>query len=283
MVTALVSGGNRGLGYGIVRRLANEFPSSTLYSPSSSEKLTIYLGSRDLSKGEGAKKSILTDLSTTTRDRVNIEVRQLDTSSHSSISALASELSPGLDILINNAGIALEGFDGNVAKQTVATNYYAVQDMIKTIPVKDGGRIINIASFAGVLRNFGDNIRDRFRESKTVGDVDGLMKEFVDVVNDGTWKEKGWKGAAYATSKSGVIAYTRALAKQYEREGKKVSVFSCCPGYVNTDMTKGKGPKTLDQGAETPVYLALHSTEARPGEFWSEKKPMDWELKNGGS
>ncbi|KAJ1028530.1 hypothetical protein NDA16_001696 [Ustilago loliicola] len=285
MVTALVSGGNRGLGYGIVRRLANEFPSSTLYSPSSSssEKLTIYLGSRDLSKGEEAKKSLLTDLSSSTLDRVNIEVRQLDTSSHDSITKLASELKPGIDILINNAGIAMDGFDANVAKQTVATNYYAVQDMINTIPVKDGGRIVNIASFTGVLRNFGDNVRDRFRESKTIEDVDGLMKEFVDVVADGTWKEKGWKGAAYATSKSGVIAYTRALAKQYEGEGKNVSVFSCCPGYVNTDMTKGKGHKTLDQGAETPVYLALHSTDAKPGEFWSDKKAVDWELRNGGS
>ena len=59
---------------------------------------------------------------------------------------------------------------------------------------------------------------------------DELMEEFVQAVQDDTWKEKGWKGAAYSTSKSGVIAYTRALAKQYEKEGKKVDVFSCCPG-----------------------------------------------------
>ena len=50
---------------------------------------------------------------------------------------------------------------------------------------------------------------------------------------------------------------------------------------VNTDMTKGKGHKTLDAGAETPVYLALHSKDAKPGEFWSEKKAVDWENKSG--
>lgn len=42
-------------------------------------------------------------------------------------------------------------------------------------------------------------------------------------------------------------------------------------------MTKGKGYKTLDQGAETPVLLALHEVNAKPGEFWSEKKACDWE------
>ncbi|KAJ9478124.1 Short-chain dehydrogenase [Pseudozyma hubeiensis] len=276
MVTALVSGGNRGLGYGIVRRLANEFPSSPI-STSSSDKLTIYLGSRDVSKGEDAKKSITSELAKDVQDRVLIEVRQLDATSHESISKLGAELESGVDILINNAGIAMDGFDASVAKQTVATNYYALQDVINNIKVKDGGRIVNVASLAGVLKGFGDNVRERFVNAKTIADSDALMQEFQNVVADGSWKDKGWKGAAYATSKSGVIAYTRALAKQYQQEGKKVDVVSCCPGYVNTDMTKGKGYKTLDQGAETPVLLALGKLDAKPGEFWSEKKSVDWE------
>ena len=276
MVTALVSGGNRGLGYGIVRRLANEFPTSPL-STSSSDKLTIYLGSRDIAKGEAAKNSITSELAQDTLDRVSIEVRQLDTTSHESIVKLGSELKEGVDILINNAGIAMDGFDANVATQTVATNYYAVQDMIQNINVKDGGRIVNIASLTGVLKGFGDNVRDRFRNSETIADTDALMKEFQQVVADGSWKENGWKGVAYATCKSGVIAYTRALAKQYQQEGRNVHVVSCCPGYVNTDMTKGKGYKTLDQGAETPVLLALNKLDAKPGEFWSDKKVYDWE------
>ena len=276
MVTALVSGGNRGLGYGIVRRLANEFPTSPL-STSSSDKLTIYLGSRDIAKGEAAKNSITSELAQDTLDRVSIEVRQLDTTSHESIVKLGSELKEGVDILINNAGIAMDGFDANVATQTVATNYYAVQDMIQNINVKDGGRIVNIASLTGVLKGFGDNVRDRFRNSETIADTDALMKEFQQVVADGSWKENGWKGVAYATSKSGVIAYTRALAKQYQQEGRNVHVVSCCPGYVNMDMTKGKGYKTLDQGAETPVLLALNKLDAKPGEFWSDKKVYDWE------
>lgn len=45
---------------------------------------------------------------------------------------------------------------------------------------------------------------------------------------------------------------------------------------VNTDMTKGKGIKTLDQGAETPVLVALQETKGISGEFWSEKKVAQW-------
>ncbi|TKY87218.1 hypothetical protein EX895_003895 [Sporisorium graminicola] len=278
MVTALVSGGNRGLGYGIVRRLANEFPSSPV-AGSSSEKLTIYLGSRDISKGEEAKKSLHSELAKNVLDRVSIEVRQFDTTSRDSIAKLGKELQSGVDILINNAGIALDGFDADVVKKTIATNYYAVQDVINNIHVNDGGRIVNIASLTGVLNGFGDSVRQRFIDAKTVADVDALMQEFQDSVADGSYQQKGWKGAAYGTSKSGVIAYTRALANEYKQQGKNIDVISCCPGYVNTDMTKGKGYKTLDQGAETPVLLALRKVDAKPGEFWSEGKRFDWDNK----
>ncbi len=197
-----------------------------------SRKPYIYLGSRDLTKGEEAKKSIYSELAQPARDRVSIEVCQLDTSSHDSITKLASELksSHGVDILINNAGVALEGFDLDVVQKTVATNYYAVQDVINNIPVNEGGRIVTIASQAGVLKGFGDEVRDKFRNAQTIDEVDALMKEFYEVVKDGSYKEKGWKEAAYGTSKSGVIAYMRALAEQYKQLGKNVDVFSCCPG-----------------------------------------------------
>ncbi|SJX61908.1 related to carbonyl reductase [Sporisorium reilianum f. sp. reilianum] len=292
MVTALISGGNRGLGYGIVRRLANEFPSSPI-STSASDKLTIYLGSRDINKGEAAKQSIYAELAKEVQERVSIQVRQLDTASHDSIVRLGKELhSGGVDILVNNAGIMLEefdvagntlaGFSGDNAKRTVATNYYGVKDVIDHIRVNDGGRIVNIASHTGMLKGFGHSVRQRFLEAQAVEDVDALMQEFQESIADGTWKEKGWKDKAfgiYASSKSALIAYTRALANEYAKQGRNVHVVSCCPGYVNTDMTRGHGSKTLDQGAKTPVLLALSKVDAKPGEFWSEGKRFDWESK----
>lgn len=40
-------------------------------------------------------------------------------------------------------------------------------------------------------------------------------------------------------------------------------------------MTKGRGPKTPDQGAETPVHLALGDIGNRTGMYWCDKKPED--------
>lgn len=228
MVSALVSGGNRGIGYGIVRKLATDFSTSKLYG-SSSESLTIYLGARDESKGEEARKTILEEMGSSI-DRVNIEFKQLDVSSPASISSLARDFQSGLDILINNVGVYLHGMDGKIAKDTIDTNYYAVKSVIDTIPVKEGGRIINVASMLGVLNGYGDGITKRFLEAKTIKQVDDLMDDFVKDVTEGSYKEKGWNRPAYHTSKCGLIAYTSLLAQEHEKLGKKTLINSCCPG-----------------------------------------------------
>jgi carbonyl reductase 1 len=52
----------------------------------------------------------------------------------------------------------------------------------------------------------------------------------------------------------------------------------CCPGYVNTDMTSHKGPLTIDQGADTPVWLATLPTDATSpaGQFCFERTVIEW-------
>jgi len=69
---------------------------------------------------------------------------------------------------------------------------------------------------------------------------------------------------------------TRAIAAELKSEGNSVLINSCCPGYVNTDMTKHRGTKTPDQGAETPVMLALEDIDGQSGLFWVNKKPVSW-------
>lgn len=46
--------------------------------------------------------------------------------------------------------------------------------------------------------------------------------------------------------------------------------------YVNTDMTKGRGTKTPDQGAKTPVMLALDDIGGRTGDFWRDERVSQW-------
>jgi hypothetical protein len=54
--------------------------------------------------------------------------------------------------------------------------------------------------------------------------------------------------------------------------------FQCCPGYVDTDMSNHKGSLTIEQGADTPVYLALlpaDTTEPK-GQFVYQRKVIHW-------
>jgi carbonyl reductase 1 len=40
-------------------------------------------------------------------------------------------------------------------------------------------------------------------------------------------------------------------------------------------MTRGGGAKTPDEGAQTPVMLALSDIGGQTGLFWKEGKPLD--------
>lgn len=57
-----------------------------------------------------------------------------------------------------------------------------------------------------------------------------------------------------------------------------IAVYGCCPGYVVTDMTSGRGAKTPPEGADTPAWLALQPIGSIPqGGFFGERQEIDWE------
>jgi carbonyl reductase 1 len=97
----LVSGANRGIGYGIVRRLAAEYSNSHLYAQSSLP-LKIYLTSRDEKKGREAIDAIKAELKPDALKLTSIEYHQLDLSDANSKSTIVKFLQTkegGLDAL----------------------------------------------------------------------------------------------------------------------------------------------------------------------------------------
>uniref|UniRef100_A0AC34QU05 NAD(P)-binding protein n=1 Tax=Panagrolaimus sp. JU765 TaxID=591449 RepID=A0AC34QU05_9BILA len=56
---------------------------------------------------------------------------------------------------------------------------------------------------------------------------------------------------------------------------KDLIINACCPGFVATDLTKHRGYLTIQEGADTPVYLATHEGVPK-GEFLYQRKVLAW-------
>lgn len=160
-------------------------------------------------------------------------------------------------------------------EKTLECNYYATVRACRTFIalLKPAGRVVNVASTAGSLDKYAPAVRGRFLAAQSASDVDALMREFHAAVSAGREKDEGFPSAAYAVSKAGLIGGTRALAREFAG----VEVVSCCPGYVNTDMSKGNGTSSPDEGARTPVWLAMREFGGKNGGFFKGEREVEWE------
>ena len=115
--TALVTGANKGVGLAIVRNLALQYPSSAF----NNGPLLIYLSARDQRRGEDAVADLLQDIQLKKAKALaehgglsTIKYHGMDISKSQSIKDMAGFLKKkhpdGIDIVVNNAGIAMEGF-----------------------------------------------------------------------------------------------------------------------------------------------------------------------------
>ena len=282
-----VTGANKGIGLAIVRQLALQYPSSAY----NNGPLLIYLTARNKERGEAALADIHSDSQLKKAQALradgglaDIKYLPLDIDSQESIKTFAATIKEahpdGIDFHINNAGIAMNGFDLNVVKQTTHCNYYGTLAATQLLlpQIRDGGRLVNVASTGGRLKStYSSAIKKRFLTAKSVEDITQLMEEYKAAVADGSYMQTGWPGQAYGVTKAGVIGATQCIARDNAKSGSKTLVNSCCPGYVATDMTRGGGVKTPDQGAQTPVTLALGDIKGANGQFWYEGRETNWE------
>lgn len=184
-------------------------------------------------------------------------------------------------------GIAISDHTSHTAPdivgQTLALNYYGAMSMTQRLlpHMRQHGRIVNIASMLGKLNKYSPDITAAFKSaaaSELPTDTNDLMAAYQNAVDSGTAEKDGWPTSPYAVSKTGVIAATMCLGKQVQKTmpEKKLYINACCPGYVKTDMTKQRGRKTVEQGAMTPLHLALGDIGGVTGEFWEREEVSSW-------
>jgi NAD(P)-dependent dehydrogenase (short-subunit alcohol dehydrogenase family) len=216
--TALVTGGNRGIGRAIAAGLV-------------ARGVHVTIGARVLAEGQAAAQELGCG-------SVHLDLTDADTY------FAAMTQAGGFDILVNNAGIL-----NDVSLLTPKSDFTMAMEVMVAAPLDlirlnvphwrdtGWGRIVNLSSGWGAH-------------------AEGL----------------GGPGA-YGVAKAALNALTRALPRDLP-PGVKVN--ACCPGWVATRMGGAGATKTPEEGADTPIWLALLPEDGPTGGFFRDRRAIGW-------
>ena len=83
----------------------------------------------------------------------------------------------------------------------------------------------------------------------------------------------------YRVSKAGVNALVRNLAHESAHGSRGLLVDAVCPNHTRTDMGGPDAPLSVEEGADTAIWLATRSFDPavdKTGLFWEERQIIDW-------
>ena len=207
--------------------------------------MAVVLASRDEAKGQVA-------VSRLRKEGLDVNCLRLDVTDAAAVRELAQRLARdlgGVDVLVNNAGIMIDPKGSRVLDSQVATyratleaNFFGplmlAQALVPLMLARGAGRVVNLSSGMGQLADMGPG------------------------------------SPAYRVSKAALNALTRTLAA--ELKGRNVLVNAMCPGWVRTDMGGPEAPRTVEQGADTAVWLATLPDGGPSGGFFRDRQPIPW-------
>jgi NAD(P)-dependent dehydrogenase (short-subunit alcohol dehydrogenase family) len=177
-----------------------------------------------------------------------IEPTRLDVTDQATIDAARDRIDGDagrLDALVNNAGvygdsIGAAEYDLDRAHEVLEVNTFGpwrlIEAFLPLLRESPEPRIVNVSSGAGQLSD----------------------------MNGGR--------AAYRISKAGLNALTRTLAS----DERWVKVNTMCPGWVRTDMGGSAAPRSVEEGADTAVWLATLPDDGPTGGFFRDREPIPW-------
>ncbi|NHA69494.1 SDR family NAD(P)-dependent oxidoreductase [Phycicoccus flavus] len=223
--TALVTGANKGLGAQTCRRLARL-------------GWTVWLAARDTAAAEATAADIRAD-----QPDADLRVVSLDVTSDASVAAAVETVTAagtGLDVLVNNAGIAGEPVD---TLETTPAHFLPVYGVNLLGPVRVTHAFLPLLTASA--------------RPRLVMVSSGLGR--LDLVNDPTRPESSVPGLVYQSSKAALFM----VANQYAKALPDVRVSAVDPGWTATDLNGHSGPQTVTEG--TDAIVAAASADDVPG------------------
>ena len=233
MNSVLITGANRSIGLELVKQF-------------SKKGLFVYLGTRDLEKGQ----AVVNELNKNGFE--NIKAIQIDVTNPDTILAAKNivESEKGkLDILINNAGIS-----GEFPQSALNTSIKDIQNVFDT----------NFFGVISVTQAFLELLKKS--KSPRISNITSGLGSLT-LHSDPTWKYYNFKAASYVTSKAALNAYTIALA--YELRELPFKVNAIDPGYTATDFNHHSGPGSVESAAAFIIKHTFKDENAQTGQFFS--------------
>ena len=230
MKTVLITGANKGIGREVARQLAER-------------GFHVFVGARNARAGRKAAEDIEKQCGKAT-------FLKIDVADNDSVTTAAREFSnieDHLDVLVNNAGIIVDGDDAileisdDLFRKTLETNTLGALRVTRAfaplLRKSKAPRVINVSSGGGQLTGGAD----------------------------------GW-APAYCISKTALNGVTVQLGAALP----KFAVNSVCPGWVRTDMGGENASRSVEQGADTIVWLASEAPQGLTGKFLRDRKEIPW-------
>jgi carbonyl reductase 1 len=254
MPNALVTGSNRGLGFETARQLI-------------AKGYRVIVTARETEAAAAAAR-VLGD---------GARPLALDVTDPASIARAELSLEPDLtlDVLVNNAGTALDGFDGEVVRATIDTNYRGSVRVTEAFAERLGpsANIVMVSSGLGELSATSPELRQRLLSPDlTRRELDERIDEFIARAQASASDLGGWPRNAYRVSKIALNAFTRLLAQSLP--GRRAN--AVCPGWVRTRMGGTTASRSIEQGAQGIVWAATLGDGGPSGGFFRDGRAIPW-------